>query len=44
MAAYHVVWECVCIYELNSEYCNITLARTKLPVDDLTRSKYVGAF
>ena len=33
VAAYHVVWEqhLVCIYELNCEYCNITLARNKAP-------------
>ena len=34
----------VCKYELNCEYCNITLAGTKLPDDDLTRSKHVGVF
>ena len=42
VAAYHVVWECVvehdmlpqhlvCKYELNCEYCNITLARNRAP-------------
>jgi len=40
VAAYHVVWECqhdmlpqhlVCKYELNCEYCNITLAMNKAP-------------
>ena len=34
----------VCKYELNCEYCNINLAGTKLPDDDLTRSKHVGVF
>ena len=34
----------VCKYELNCEYCNRTLARNKLPDDDLTRSKHVGVF
>jgi len=34
----------VCKYELNFEYCNITLARNKIPDDDLTRSKHVGVF
>ena len=34
----------VCKNELSGEYCNITLARDKkLPDDDLTRSKHVGA-
>ena len=31
-------------YELNFDYCNINLARKKLPDDDLTRSKHVGVF
>jgi len=34
----------VCKYELNCEYCDITLARIKAPDDDLTRSKHVGVF
>jgi len=34
----------VCKYELNCEYCNITLARNKIPDDDVTRSKHVGVF
>ena len=34
----------VCKYELNCEYCNITLAGTNLPDEDLTRSKHVGVF
>jgi len=34
----------VCKYELNCEYRNITLARKKVPEDDVTRSKHVGVF
>ena len=34
----------VCKYELNCECCNMTLQGTKLPDDDLTRSKHFGLF